>query len=119
MADVAINASAVSRLFPLKLLARSRLLERHGAETLRCPGASSGELHFVWEAMMSKQGLLEKLESGVVLAAEGYVFELERRGYVQAGPYVPDVVLDHPEAVLQLHREFQRAGSDVVLALTY
>jgi betaine-homocysteine S-methyltransferase len=54
-----------------------------------------------------------------VLAAEGYLFELERRGYLQAGPYVPEVVLDHPEAVMQLHREFLRAGSDVMLALTY
>ena len=29
--------------------------------------------------MTQKVGLLERLESGVVLAAEGYVFELERR----------------------------------------
>jgi betaine-homocysteine S-methyltransferase len=64
-------------------------------------------------------GLLERLEQGPVLLAEGYVFELERRGYVQAGPYVPAVVLDHPEAVKELHREFLRAGSDVMLALTY
>jgi len=47
------------------------------------------------------------------------VFELERRGYVKAGPYVPEVVLDEPEAVRQLHREFLRAGSDVMVALTY
>jgi betaine-homocysteine S-methyltransferase len=66
-----------------------------------------------------KSGLLERLERGPILCAEGYVFELERRGYVQAGAYVPEVVLDHPEAVLELHREFLRAGSDVVEALTY
>jgi betaine-homocysteine S-methyltransferase len=66
-----------------------------------------------------KAGILERLEKGVVLAAEGYVFELERRGYLQAGPYVPEVVMDEPEAVKQLHREFLRAGSDVMLALTY
>jgi betaine-homocysteine S-methyltransferase len=64
-------------------------------------------------------GLLERLEQGPVLMAEGYVFELERRGYVQAGPYVPAAVLDHPEAVKELHREFLRAGSEVMLALTY
>ena len=68
---------------------------------------------------MRKKGLQERLDAGVVLAAEGYLFELERRGYLQAGPYVPEVVLDYPEAVLGLHREFLRAGSDVVLALTY
>jgi betaine-homocysteine S-methyltransferase len=64
-------------------------------------------------------GLLERLERDVVLCAEGYVFELERRGYIKAGAYVPEVVLDHPEVVKQLHREFLRAGSDVVEALTY
>jgi betaine-homocysteine S-methyltransferase len=67
---------------------------------------------------MSKT-LLERLELGPVLCAEGYVFELERRGYVQAGPFVPEVVLEFPEAVATLHREFVRAGSDVVEALTY
>jgi betaine-homocysteine S-methyltransferase len=69
--------------------------------------------------MRAKAGLLERLQLGVVLGAEGYVFELERRGYLQAGAYVPEVVLDHPEAVTQLHREFLRAGSDVMVALTY
>ena len=57
--------------------------------------------------------------TGAVLCAEGYLFELERRGYLQAGAYVPEVVLDHPEVVAQLHREFVRAGSDVVEAFTY
>jgi betaine-homocysteine S-methyltransferase len=61
----------------------------------------------------------ERLAAGVVLGAEGYVFELERRGYIKAGPYVPEVVLDFPDAVRELHREFLRAGSDVMVALTY
>jgi betaine-homocysteine S-methyltransferase len=64
-------------------------------------------------------GLLERLEQGPVICAEGYLFELERRGYVQAGPFVPEVVLDHPEVVTQLHRDFVHAGSDVVEAFTY
>jgi betaine-homocysteine S-methyltransferase len=63
--------------------------------------------------------LANKLKNGPVLCAEGYVFELERRGYVKAGAYVPEVVADHPEALRQLHREFIRAGSDVSVALTY
>jgi betaine-homocysteine S-methyltransferase len=63
--------------------------------------------------------LVERLKSGPVICAEGYLFELERRGYLQAGAFVPEVVLDFPEAVEQLHREFVRAGSDVVQALTY
>ena len=68
---------------------------------------------------MRSRNLLERLGEGPVICAEGYVFELERRGYVQAGPYVPEVVMDHPGAVTELHREFLRAGSDVILALTY
>jgi methionine synthase I (cobalamin-dependent) len=67
----------------------------------------------------NKKGLLERLQNGIVIGAEGYVFELEKRGYIKAGPYVPEVVLDFPEAVKELHREFLRAGSDVIEALTY
>ena len=63
--------------------------------------------------------LLDQLADGPVICAEGYVFELERRGYLQAGAFVPEVVLEHPEAVTQLHRDFVHAGSDVVEALTY
>jgi betaine-homocysteine S-methyltransferase len=65
------------------------------------------------------EGLLERLDRGPVICAEGYLFELERRGYVQAGPFVPEVVLEHPEVVAQLHRDFVHAGSDVVEAFTY
>jgi betaine-homocysteine S-methyltransferase len=61
----------------------------------------------------------ERLASGPVLGAEGYLFELERRGYLQSGPYIPEVVLDHPEAVRELHREFLRCGADVMVAFTY
>ena len=63
--------------------------------------------------------LLDQLAAGPVICAEGYVFELERRGYLQAGAFVPEVVLEHPEAVTQLHRDFVHAGSDIVEALTY
>jgi betaine-homocysteine S-methyltransferase len=59
------------------------------------------------------------LERGPVVCAEGYLFECERRGYLQAGAFVPEVVLDHPEVVEELHREFVHAGSDVVEAFTY
>jgi betaine-homocysteine S-methyltransferase len=66
-----------------------------------------------------KNGLLERLAAGPVICAEGYLFELERRGYLQAGAFVPEVVLEHPEQVSALHREFVHAGSDVVEAFTY
>jgi betaine-homocysteine S-methyltransferase len=64
-------------------------------------------------------GLLERLERGAVICAEGYLFEFERRGYLQAGAFVPEIVLEHPDLVAQLHREFVHAGSDVVEAFTY
>jgi betaine-homocysteine S-methyltransferase len=67
----------------------------------------------------SQRTLEQRLAEGPVLGAEGYVFELERRGYVKAGPYVPEVILDAPDALRQLHREFLRAGADVMVALTY
>ena len=67
----------------------------------------------------SQRTLQQRLADGVVVGAEGYVFELERRGYVKAGPFVPEVILDDPDALRQLHREFLRAGDDVMVALTY
>ena len=67
----------------------------------------------------SSRSLQQRLSEGAVIGAEGYVFELERRGFIKAGPYVPEVVLDAPEAVLGLHREFLRAGAEVMVALTY
>src|ERR1700746_4158056 len=63
--------------------------------------------------------LLELLAHRPVVCAEGYLFECERRGYLQAGAFVPEVVLEHPEVVEELHREFVHAGSDVVEAFTY
>src|SRR5579864_7065224 len=67
----------------------------------------------------TKAGLLERLERGPVICAEGYLFECERRGYLQAGAFVPEVVLEHPEVITQLHHDFVHAGSDVVEAFTY
>ncbi|MBT0768867.1 homocysteine S-methyltransferase family protein [Kineosporia sp. J2-2] len=67
----------------------------------------------------SSRSFAERLADGVIIGAEGYVFELERRGYIKAGPYVPEVILDEPDALRQLHREFLRAGADVMVALTY
>src|ERR671924_451527 len=41
---------------------------------------------------MRSPSLLERLEQGPVICAEGYLFECERRGYLQAGAFVSDVV---------------------------
>jgi betaine-homocysteine S-methyltransferase len=65
------------------------------------------------------KGILERLAQGPVLGDGGYLLELEKRGYVQAGPFTPEVSLTNPEAVVQLHREFLRAGAEVLQALTF
>jgi betaine-homocysteine S-methyltransferase len=64
-------------------------------------------------------GLRERLKNGHVICAEGYLFELERRGYLQAGAFVPEAVIENPEVVKRLHEDFVHAGSDVVEAFTY
>ncbi|MCI0417670.1 MAG: homocysteine S-methyltransferase family protein [Acidobacteria bacterium] len=71
-------------------------------------------------------------QQGVVLGDGGYLIELERRGYVNSGSgretvgtgrgsgqYTPEVAIEHPEALRELHREFLRAGSQVLQALTF
>ena len=66
-----------------------------------------------------KRGLIERLNQGPVICAEGFLFEIERRGYMASGEFVPMVSLEHPEALENLHRDFQHAGSDIVQAFTY
>jgi len=72
------------------------------------------------------------IKEGVVLGDGGYLIELERRGYVDSGSgrekvgtgrgsgqFTPEVAIEHPEALRELHREFLRAGSQVLQALTF
>uniref|UniRef100_A0A8D1GQC6 Betaine--homocysteine S-methyltransferase 1 n=1 Tax=Sus scrofa TaxID=9823 RepID=A0A8D1GQC6_PIG len=47
----------------------------------------------------AKKGILERLNSGeVVIGDGGFVFALEKRGYVKAGPWTPEAAVEHPEA---------------------
>jgi len=69
--------------------------------------------------MAPKKGLMQRLDEGVVIGDGGFVFALEKRGYVKAGPWTPESVIEHPDAVMQLHREFLRAGSTVMQAFTF
>jgi betaine-homocysteine S-methyltransferase len=66
-----------------------------------------------------QKGLLDRLAEGIVLGDGGYLLELEKRGYVRAGPFTPEVSLTNPDALAQLHREFLRAGAEVLQALTF
>jgi betaine-homocysteine S-methyltransferase len=68
---------------------------------------------------MAKKGILERLAEGPVLGDGGYLLELEKRGYVQAGPFTPEVAIEHPDALAQLHREFLRAGAEFLTTLTF
>ncbi|PIE71360.1 MAG: homocysteine methyltransferase [Deltaproteobacteria bacterium] len=68
---------------------------------------------------MSENKLINALDKGPVICAEGFLFELERRGYLTSGEFVPEVALEYPQALESLHMDFQRAGSDIVEAFTY
>lgn len=79
------------------------------------------------------QNILDRMRSGeIVLGDGGYLIELERRGYVDSGSgrgkvgtgrgsgqYTPEVAIEHPDALRELHREFLQAGSQVLQALTF
>src|SRR6187455_2650778 len=72
------------------------------------------------------------LKEGIVLGDGGYLIELERRGYVRSGSgrekvgtgrgsgqFTPEVAIENPDALRELHREFLRAGAQVLQALTF
>lgn len=72
------------------------------------------------------------MQRGPVIGDGGYLIELERRGYVDSGSgrervgtgrgsgqFTPEVAIEHPEALRELHREFLNAGSRVLQALTF
>ncbi|KAL7854245.1 hypothetical protein AOLI_G00210890 [Acnodon oligacanthus] len=68
----------------------------------------------------AKRGILERLNADeIVIGDGGFVFALEKRGYVKAGPWTPEAAAEYPEAVRQLHREFLRAGSNVMQTFTF
>jgi betaine-homocysteine S-methyltransferase len=69
--------------------------------------------------MAKKKGILERLKEGPVLGDGGYLLELEKRGWVRAGPFTPEVALLYPNALRELHIEFREAGADVLQALTF
>ncbi|XP_012684011.2 betaine--homocysteine S-methyltransferase 1-like [Clupea harengus] len=67
-----------------------------------------------------KKGILERLDAGeVVIGDGGYVIALERRGYVKAGHWTPEAAVEHPDAVRQIHREFLRAGANIIQTFTF
>jgi len=70
--------------------------------------------------MPSKRGVLDRLDAGEIVVGDGgFVFALEKRGYVKAGPWTPEACIENPDGVRELHREFLRAGADVMQAFTF
>src|SRR5436189_4937451 len=76
--------------------------------------------------------IAQLLKEGTVLGDGGYLIELERCGYVDSGSgrekvgtgkgsgqFTPEVAIENPEALRELHREFRKAGSQVLQALTF
>ncbi len=68
---------------------------------------------------MPESRLKAKLKEGPLVVAEGMVFKLERLGLLQAGAFVPEVVVEDPDHVTRAHLDFFRGGAMVSIALTY
>src|SRR5437762_11184699 len=82
--------------------------------------------------MKKTEKILEQMKKHeIVLGDGGYLVELERRGWVDSGSgrekvgtgkgsgqFTPEVAIEHPDALRELHREFLHAGSQVLQALT-
>jgi betaine-homocysteine S-methyltransferase len=79
------------------------------------PLASLGMQHF-----SSKRDIVAEMKSGKPIIGDGgFVFELEKRGFVKAGPWTPEATCEFPSAVKQLHIEMARAGADVMQTFTF
>jgi len=68
----------------------------------------------------NKRDIVAEMKSGrAIIGDGGFVFELEKRGFVKAGPWTPEATCEFPNAVKQLHFEFARAGADVMQTFTF
>ena len=65
------------------------------------------------------KGILEQLADGIVLGDGGYIVELERRGYVVAGAFTPELAVTHPDAIREMHCEFLMAGAEVLQVMAF
>src|SRR5215470_14288140 len=81
---------------------------------------------------LAMKDIRELIKQQVVLGDGGYLIELERRGYVDSGSgrekvgtgrgsgqFTPEVAIENPDALRELHREFLSAGAQVLQALTF
>merc|ERR1719213_410633 len=83
---------------------------RLDVDRLRCLSTAAG----------SKRNLIAEMAAGKPIIGDGgFVFELEKRGYVKAGPWTPEATCEEPMAVKQLHTEYARAGASVMQTFTF
>ncbi len=66
-----------------------------------------------------KRTLVERLQAGQVLVADGATGTNYQRMGLTLGSVPEEWVFDAPEKVLALHREFISAGSDIILTDTF
>ena len=63
--------------------------------------AQEGIHAFSFIFFFQKRGVLERLDAGEVVVGDGgFLFCLEKRGYVKAGQWTPEATVEHPEAGL-------------------
>jgi 5-methyltetrahydrofolate--homocysteine methyltransferase len=68
---------------------------------------------------MQKQPILARIESGVILAADGATgTNLISRG-LPGGLTAENWVLEQPEKIIQLHSDFINAGANIILTATF
>lgn len=68
---------------------------------------------------MTDKNFVTELQSGVILVADGATgTNLQQRG-LPPGTAPDEWVFDNPEAVIQLHRDFIEAGSNLILTDTF
>ncbi|MEF9427541.1 MAG: hypothetical protein L0956_10400 [Candidatus Mariimomonas ferrooxydans] len=48
---------------------------------------------------MKLQNSAHLQKEGIIMSDGGTIFELEQRGYVSAGPFTLEAVIEHPEEV--------------------
>jgi len=101
------------------------MMQRAGTSLVRTAGAAcSHSLHPLGslgaQNFSTKRDIIAEMKSGrPIIGDGGFVFELEKRGFVKAGPWTPEATCEFPEAVKQLHFEMARAGADVMQTFTF
>lgn len=67
-----------------------------------CPSKRIQNSHFSFLCALvcvCTQTILERLDADeIVIGDGGFVFALEKRGYVKAGPWTPEAAAEHPES---------------------